>query len=84
MTLATANSGLLTIPQGYGSVARYWSHIVQNANEENMGSAPADPVLVIQAMGRKIGYIPAASRLADPHTGNATSDLHVRIRKSRA
>ncbi len=51
---------------GYGSVARYWSHIIQNANEENMGSSPADPVLVIQAMGRKIGYIPAASRLADP------------------
>lgn len=51
---------------GYGSVARYWSYIVQNANEENRGSAPADPVLVLQAMGRKIGYIPAASRLADP------------------
>jgi 6-phosphofructokinase 1 len=51
---------------GYGSVARYWSHIIQNANEENMGSSPADPVLVIQAMGRRIGYIPAASRLADP------------------
>jgi 6-phosphofructokinase len=51
---------------GYGSVARYWSHIVRNANEENKGSAPADPVLVIQAMGRKIGYIPAAARLADP------------------
>lgn len=51
---------------GYGSVAKYWSHIIQNANEENMGSSPADPVLVIQAMGRKIGYIPAASRLADP------------------
>jgi len=51
---------------GYGSVARYWSNIIQNANEENMGSSPADPVLVIQAMGRKIGYIPAASRLADP------------------
>ncbi len=51
---------------GYGSVARYWAHIIQNANEENMGSSPADPVLVIQAMGRKIGYIPAASRLADP------------------
>ncbi|MCK4465586.1 MAG: 6-phosphofructokinase, partial [Bacteroidales bacterium] len=51
---------------GYGSVARYWSHIIQNANEENMGSAPADPVLVIQAMGRKIGFIPAATRLADP------------------
>ena len=51
---------------GYGSVARYWSHIIQTANEENMGSCPADPVLVIQAMGRKIGYIPAAARLADP------------------
>jgi ATP-dependent phosphofructokinase / diphosphate-dependent phosphofructokinase len=51
---------------GYGSVARYWSHIIQNANEENKGSSPADPVLVIQAMGRKIGYIPAAARLADP------------------
>lgn len=51
---------------GYGSVARYWSHIVQNADEENRGSCPADPVLVLQAMGRKIGYIPAAARLADP------------------
>ena len=51
---------------GYGSVARYWSHIVQNADEENRGSSPADPVLVLQAMGRKIGYIPAAARLADP------------------
>lgn len=51
---------------GYGSVARYWSHIVQNINEENMGSSPADPVIVVQAMGRKIGYITAASRLADP------------------
>ena len=50
---------------GYGSVARYWSHIIQHAEEENRGSSPADPVLVIQAMGRKIGYIPAASRLAD-------------------
>lgn len=51
---------------GYGSVAKYWSGIVQNANEENMGSSPADPVLVLQAMGRKIGFIPAAARLADP------------------
>jgi 6-phosphofructokinase 1 len=51
---------------GYGSVARYWSHIVQTANEENQGSSPADPVLVLQAMGRKIGFIPAAARLADP------------------
>jgi 6-phosphofructokinase 1 len=51
---------------GYGSVARYWMNVVQNANEENAGSCPADPVLVLQAMGRKIGYIPAAARLADP------------------
>jgi 6-phosphofructokinase 1 len=51
---------------GYGSVARYWSHMVQLANEENAGSSPADPVLVLQAMGRSIGFIPAAARLADP------------------
>jgi 6-phosphofructokinase len=51
---------------GYGSTARYWTHYVQMANEENNGSCPADPVLVLQAMGRKIGYIPAAARLADP------------------
>ncbi len=51
---------------GYGSVARYWASYVQNANEENEGSYPSDPVLVLQAMGRKIGFIPAASRLADP------------------
>ena len=51
---------------GYGSVAKYWMHMVQNANEENAGSCPADPVLVMQAMGRKIGFIPAAARLADP------------------
>ena len=51
---------------GYGSVAKYWSCIVQNSEEENRGSYPADPVLVLQAMGRKIGYIPAAARLADP------------------
>ena len=51
---------------GYGSVARYWALIVQNANEENRGSCPSDPVLVLQAMGRQIGFIPAAARLADP------------------
>ncbi len=51
---------------GYGSVARYWSHLVQNAEEENRGAYPSDPVLVLQAMGRKIGFIPAAARLADP------------------
>ena len=52
---------------GYGSTARYWAHMVQFANEENKGSSPADPVLVLQAMGRRIGFIPAAARLADPN-----------------
>ena len=52
---------------GYGSVARYWALNIQNANEENAGSCPADPVLIMQAMGRKIGFIPAAARLADPN-----------------
>ncbi|RKY84436.1 6-phosphofructokinase, partial [candidate division KSB1 bacterium] len=52
---------------GYGSVARYWAYNIQNANEENRGSSPSDPVLVIQVMGRKIGFIPAAARLADPY-----------------
>lgn len=52
---------------GYGSVARYWALNIQNANEENMGSCPADPVLVLQVMGRKIGFIPAAVRLGDPN-----------------
>lgn len=51
---------------GYASTARYWAHMVQFANEENAGSSPADPVLVMQAMGRRIGFIPAAARLADP------------------
>jgi len=51
---------------GFGSTAKYWQHMVQYANEENNGSSPADPVLVMQAMGRKIGFIPAAARLADP------------------
>lgn len=52
---------------GYGSVARYWAMYIQQANEENAGSSPADPVLVVQAMGRKIGFIAASARLADPN-----------------
>ncbi len=51
---------------GYGSVARYWALNVQNSDQENAGACPSDPVLVLQAMGRKIGFIPAAARLADP------------------
>lgn len=52
---------------GYGSVARYWAHNIQNLNEENKGSSPSDPVMVVQVMGRKTGFIPAAARLADPN-----------------
>jgi len=51
---------------GYGSAARYWAYIVQNVNEENKGMGPSECVSVLQAMGRKAGYIPAAARLADP------------------
>jgi 6-phosphofructokinase 1 len=57
---------LLDHSPGYGSCARYYAQYVRQANEENRGSCPPDPVLVIQAMGRKIGFIPAAARLADP------------------
>ena len=64
---------------GYGSVARYWALTVQGANEENAGSCPADPVLVLQAMGRKIGFIPAAARLADP---NREMPLQIYMRES--
>ncbi|MBM4143972.1 MAG: diphosphate--fructose-6-phosphate 1-phosphotransferase [Lentisphaerae bacterium] len=51
---------------GYGSTARFWACNIQNANEENMGSCPAEPVLVLQVMGRATGFIPAAARLGDP------------------
>ena len=43
---------------GYASTARYWAHMVQFANEENRGSSPADPVLVLQAMGRQDRFHP--------------------------
>ena len=51
---------------GYGSAARYWAYLMQNVNEENRGMCVSEPVSVLQAMGRKSGYIPAAARLADP------------------
>jgi len=51
---------------GYGSVARYWAVNVLEANEENKASCTSDPVLIMQAMGRKIGFITASARLADP------------------
>jgi 6-phosphofructokinase 1 len=51
---------------GYASAARYWSYIVQNVDEENRGMNGSESVAVLQAMGRKSGWIPAAARLADP------------------
>jgi 6-phosphofructokinase 1 len=51
---------------GYGSAARYWAHAIQNVNEENRGMCGSESVAVLQAMGRKAGYITAAARLADP------------------
>lgn len=51
---------------GYGSAARYWAHLIQNVNEENRGMCGSEAVAVLQAMGRKSGYITAAARLADP------------------
>ena len=52
---------------GYGSAARYWANLIQNVNEENRGMCVSESVSVIQAMGRKSGWIPAAARLADPN-----------------
>ena len=51
---------------GYGSVARNTAINILEANEENKASWTSDPVLVIGVMGRKIGFIPASARLADP------------------
>ena len=51
---------------GYGSAARYWTMIMQNAAEENRGMFVSESVSVWQAMGRKSGYITASARLADP------------------
>lgn len=51
---------------GYGSTARYWAYLIQNLNEENRGMDISECVSVVQAMGRKSGYITAAARLGDP------------------
>lgn len=52
---------------GYGSAARYWAYLIQNVNEENRGMSVSECVSVLQAMGRKSGFITAASRLGDPN-----------------
>jgi 6-phosphofructokinase len=52
---------------GYASAARYWASIIQNTNEENKGMCVSERIAVLQAMGRKSGFITAAARLADPN-----------------
>jgi 6-phosphofructokinase len=65
---------------GYGSVARYWASTIQNANQESIGCCTHNPVIVLQAMGRKTGFIPAAVRLGDP---NREMPLHIYLPESK-
>ena len=51
---------------GYGSCARYWALLMQNAEEENRAISGSECVSVYQAMGRTTGFITAAARLGDP------------------
>ncbi|MCL5674433.1 MAG: diphosphate--fructose-6-phosphate 1-phosphotransferase [Candidatus Omnitrophica bacterium] len=51
---------------GYGSTARSTTINILEANEEIKASCSFSPVLVIGVMGRKIGFIAASARLADP------------------
>ena len=67
---------------GYGSVARYWALTCpERPTRRTPARRPADPVLVMQAMGRKIGFIPAAARLADPQR---EMPLQIYLAESRA
>lgn len=56
---------LLDHTPGYGSCARYWAYLAQNADEENAAIYPSECVSVYQAMGRRAGFITAAARLGD-------------------
>jgi 6-phosphofructokinase 1 len=77
---------------GFGSAARYWASLIQNINEENRGMCVSEPVAVLQAMGRKTGFITAASRLGDPErrmplqlymaeTGHTLASLHDNVNR---
>jgi len=78
---------------GYGSTARYWAATIRDIEEENRGMSVSENVCVLQAMGRKSGFIAAAARLADPErrfplqiyfaeTGMGLEDLHTNVCKS--
>jgi len=64
--LGDSDFQLIDHTPGYGSTARFWAYTIREANQENAGACRFEPVLVLQAMGRKIGFIPAAARLGDP------------------
>lgn len=64
--LGDSDFSLIDHTPGYGSAARFWAYTIQNMNEENRGSMTSDPVMVLQVMGRQIGFLPAAVRLGDP------------------
>ncbi len=51
---------------GYASAARYWAATIRDVEEENRGMCVSERVSVLQAMGRKSGFLTAAARLADP------------------
>ena len=65
--IGDAEFTLIDHTPGYGSAARYWATLVQNVNEENRGMCVSEPVAVLQAMGRKSGFITASARLGDPN-----------------
>ncbi len=80
---------------GYGSAARYWASLIQNIEEENRGMCVSEPVAVLQAMGRKSGFITAASRLGDPdrrmplqlymaETAHTLASLHENVNRQLA
>jgi 6-phosphofructokinase 1 len=56
---------------GYGSTARSTAINILEACEEIKASSSFSPVLIIGVMGRKIGFIPASARLADPERKNS-------------
>ncbi len=62
-----ADFRMLDHTPGYGSCAKYWAYLAQNADEENRAIYTSECVSVYQAMGRKSGFVTAAARLGDPN-----------------
>jgi len=51
---------------GFPSVVNYWCNKLELLNNENVGAAGHDPVLIAQTFGRETGFIAGSVRLADP------------------